>query len=236
MLDKKKFNTLVILGVAILVALLVAIFTALSSRSTTQEAEPSASAPTASASASTAEPEVLTLTMEEKELLQKSGMAASSFDTTPTRALTPADYVEASFTETLSKTYRPIWDGLFAGRSDQDGARIATQVGGLSGSLDEALKVLDYSGSKPGSYVIRVAVNVTWVPISVRLAPGKELNWTALTSGTDVGRATWILTYDQLSQRVLKVEQPAWQDLGAEPLFDAMGLPVPTKVVTGADK
>lgn len=234
MIDKKKFTTLLILGVAIVVVLLVAIFTSLNSRNNGQPATNPSAAPAASASANTTEPEVLTLTQDEKNIIQGAAATAASYDTNEKLAVKPADYVKAGFTETLSKEYQPIWYGLFAGRTDQQGARInATPI---SNYLPEALKVLDYSGSKPGSYVIRVAVKVEWTPISVHLAPGKELNWRTLTSGTDVGRAKWTLTYDQLSQRILKVEQPAWQDLGAEPLFDAMGLPVPTKVATGAEK
>lgn len=67
-----------------------------------------------------------------------------------------------------------------------------------------------------------------WVPWNVTPAPGKQMGGTKQS-----GYADWTLTYDQLSQRVLKVEQPAWQDLGAEGLFDAMGLPVPTKQAQG---
>ena len=235
MLDKRKFITLIILGAAILVALLVVIFTSLSSRNDSQPStDPSAPASTASATASPTEAEVLALTQEEKNFLQSAGATAARYDTNEQLALKPVDYVKAGFTETLSKSYQPIWYGLFAGRTDQQGARINAQA--LSLYLPESLKVLDYSGSKPGSYVIRVAVKVQWSPISVHLAPGKTLDWRSLTMGTDVGSATWILTYDQLSQRVLKVEQPAWQDLGAEPLFEAMGLPVPSKVTTGESK
>lgn len=235
MLDKKKFVALIILGVAILVALILVIITSLSSGNTTDPtAKPSVAATTTPTSATATEAEVLALTQEEKTSLQSAAATAASFDTNEKLALKPADYVKAGFTETLSKSYQPIWYGLFAGRTDQDGARINAEA--VSAYLPDALKVLEYSGSKPGSYVIRVAVKVQWSPISVHLAPGQELNWSAVTNGTDVGRATWILTYDQLSQRVLKVEQPAWQDLGAEPLFEAMGLPVPSKVATGADK
>lgn len=235
MLDKKKFIALIILGVAILVALIIAIITSLSSGNTTDPtATPSVTATTTPASVTATEAEVLALTQEEKSFLQSAAATAAKFDTNEKLALKPDDYEKAGFTETLSKSYQPIWYGLFTGRTDQDGARINAQA--VSSYLPEVLKVLDYSGSKQGSYVIRVAVKVQWSPISVQLAPGKELNWSAVTNGTDVGRATWILTYDQLSQRVLKIEQPAWQDLGAEPLFEAMGLPVPSKVATGADK
>lgn len=234
MLDKKKFRILIILGVAILVALIVAIFTSLSSRSTTVPAADSSAQSTASASASPTAPEVLELTQEEKEVLQSAGAMAARFDTKEFLALTPADYEKAGFTETLSKTYQPIWHGLFDGRTDQQGARI--QADPVSLYLPDALKVLDYTGSQAGSYVIRAAVKVQWTPISVFPAPGKELNWTAVTNGTEVGRATWILSYDQLSKRILKVEQPSWQGLNAEPLFEAMGVPVLPKETTGSDK
>jgi hypothetical protein len=170
------------------------------------------------------------LTTEEMTVFKAAGEAAAKFDNRPESAMKPADYVKAGFTESLSNSYKPIWAGLFAGRADQSSARIESQVGGGlggTGVLKQSLKVLDYSGSKPGSYTIRVAVDVAWVPQEVKPAPGKQMGGSAQS-----GNATWTLTYDQLSQRILKVEQPAWQDLGAEGLFDAMGLPVPTK---GAD-
>lgn len=234
MLDKRKFITLVILGVVILVALLVVIFTSLNSRNDSQpSSETSSPSATVSASASPTEAEALALTQEEKTFLQNAADTAASFGTTEAWAVTPASYVKAGFTETLSQSYVPIWYGLFAGRTDQQGARI--DVSPVSLYDPDAVKVLDYSGSKDGSYVIRAAVKVKWSPVSVNLAPGKTLNWKSY--GMDsTGTATWILTYDQLSQRVLKVEQPAWQDLGAEPLFEAMGLPVPSKVTTGDSK
>lgn len=233
MLDKKKITAVIIAGVVIVIVVTVLITLGFSGQGEKQQ--PSSEPATPSASASASAPADLELSTEEMTKLKSAGEAASKFNNNPEAALKPADYVQAGFTESLAKTYKPIWAGLFAGRSDQKGARIDSQVGspiGGAGVLQQSLKVLDYAGSKPGTYAIRVAVEVQWSPWSVTPAQGKTLDWRAATTGTNAGRATWTLTYDQLSQRILKVEQPAWQDLGAEPLFEAMGLPVPTK---GAD-
>ena len=231
MLDKKKLAALIVAGVVVIVGLTVVITLGLSGGSGKQPAaEPATASPSVTATATATAPTDLELTTEEMTVFKAAGEAAAKFDNRPESAVKPADYLKAGFTESLSKSYKPIWAGLFAGRADQNNARIESQVaGGLGGAgvLKQSLKVLDYSGSKPGSYTIRVAVDVAWVPQEVKPAPGKQIGGSAQS-----GNATWTLTYDQLSQRILKVEQPAWQDLGAEGLFDAMGLPVPTK---GAD-
>ncbi|GLU61566.1 hypothetical protein [Paenarthrobacter ureafaciens] len=227
MLDKKKLAALIVAGVVVIVGLTVVITLGLSGGAGKQRAaEPVTASPSATATPTATD---LELTTDEMSVFKTAGEAAAKFDNRPGSAVKPADYVKAGFTESLANSYKPIWAGLFAGRADQNNARIESQVGGLGGAgvLKQSLKVLDYSGSKPGSYTIRVAVDVAWVPQEVKPSPGKQMGGTSQS-----GHAIWTLTYDQLSQRILKVEQPAWQDLGAEGLFDAMGLPVPTK---GAD-
>ncbi len=228
MLDKKKLTALIVLGVLVVAGLAVLITLGLSGQHKNDAGPTQSPAPTPAATTDVA-PETVALTTEEMNAIKAAGEAAASFDNNPKSALGAEDYIKAGFTDSLAKSYKPIWGGVFAGRADQATARIDAQVGsplGGAGVLQQSLKVLDYTGSKPGNYVIRVAVTVQWKTWDVTAGRGKDGLPVPLTAN---GEAIWTLTYEQLSQRILKVEQPAWQDLGAEKLFEGLGLPVPTK-------
>lgn len=126
MLDKKKLIGIVVAGVIIVAGLTVMIILGLSGQGSKEPAaqQGRASSP---ASPAAAAPVALELSSEEKQTLITAAVAAAKFDNNPDHALKPADYVQAGFTETLSKTYKPIWAGLFAGRSDQKGAQIGAR-------------------------------------------------------------------------------------------------------------
>ncbi|MFC8041563.1 hypothetical protein ACFUOZ_19605 [Paenarthrobacter sp. NPDC057355] len=228
MLDKQKLAALIVIGVLVVAGLAVSITLGLSGQHHSDAGPSQAPAPP-SAATTDAPPEPVELTTEEMNALKAAGEAAASFDNNPKSALGAEDYIKAGFTESLAKSYKPIWGGVFAGRADQATARIDAQVGGPvggAGVLQQSLKVLDYTGSKPGNYVIRAAVTVRWKTWDVTAGRGKDGLPVPVNAN---GEAVWTLTYEQLSQRILKVEQPAWQDLGAEKLFEGLGLPVPTK-------
>lgn len=222
MLDKKKIVALAGFALAVIIVLVTAIIAMTGSGGNSKANNTPAAQESSSAPATPSPSPSAALALEEQDLLIRAANAAASYagPKSGTAPWKPADYMKYRFAENLAETYTPIWYGVFAGRTDQEGVIVHGQAGGEGSSPSTYVRVLDFSGDHPGAYVLRVAVDVNWSTEGVKPAPGKK--------NPKGGKATWTLTYDQLSQRVVKIEQPAWQELDAASLFDALALPVPT--------
>lgn len=103
----------------------------------------------------------------------------------------------------------------------------ATSTASIGEYYDQS-EVLDYSGSNPDSYSIRVKVPVSWKVINIP----KTSNPQPLDSPVPpiTGETSYILTYDRLSKQVVKVEQPSVGQLNASKVYEALNLPVPDVV------